>query len=44
MAPFGGYAYALYSRHPPEVIVSSRYSPGITVASTDPGVLIMPAE
>lgn len=44
VGPFGRYAYALYSRKPPEVIVSSRYSPGITVASTEPDVLIMPAE
>ena len=44
VAPFGRYAYALYGRHRPEVIVSSRYSAGITVASADPDVLIMPAE
>ena len=44
VAPFGRYAYALYSRQPPQVILSSRYSTGVTVASGDPDVLIMPAE
>ena len=44
VAPFSRYAYALYSRRPPEVILSSRYSTGVTVASADPDVLIMPAE
>lgn len=44
VAPFGRYAYAVYSRRPPEVILSSWYSTGVTVASTDPDVLIVPAK
>lgn len=44
VAPFGRYAYAVYSRRPPEVILSSWYSTGVTAASADPDVLIMPAE
>jgi hypothetical protein len=44
VAPFTRYAFALYDRRPPRVILSSRYSTGFTVASRDPEVLILPAE
>ena len=44
VAPFTRYAFALYDAPRPEVILSSRYSPGFTVASPDPDVLILPAE
>jgi hypothetical protein len=44
VAPFTRYAFALYDRSRPEVILSSRYSTGFTVASPDPDVLILPAE
>jgi len=44
VAPFTRYAFALYDRPRPEVVLSSRYSTGFTVASPDPDVLILPAE
>lgn len=44
VAPFTRYAFALYDRPRPEVILSSRYSTGFTVASPDPDVLLLPAE
>jgi hypothetical protein len=44
VAPFTRYAFALYDRPRPEVILSSRYSTGFTVASRDPDVLLLPAE
>ena len=44
VAPFTRYAFALYDAPRPEVILSERYSPGFTVASSDPAVLILPAE
>lgn len=43
-APFTRYAFALYDRPRPEVVVSSRYSTGFTVSSPDSDVLILPAE
>ena len=44
VAPFTRYAFALYDRPRPVVILSSRYSTGFTVASRDPDVLLLPAE
>ncbi|MDP8937022.1 MAG: hypothetical protein M3O23_04745 [Actinomycetota bacterium] len=44
VAPFTRYAFALYDRPRPRLVLSSRYSTGFTVASPDPNVLIMPAE
>ena len=44
VAPFTRYAFALYDRPRPEVILSARYSTGFTVASPDTDVLLLPAE
>lgn len=44
VAPFTRYAFALYDRTAPEVLLSSRYSTGFTVASPDSDVFILPAE
>ena len=44
VAPFTRYAFALYDRPDPRVVLSLRYSPGFTVASPDPDVFILPAE
>jgi hypothetical protein len=44
VAPFTRYAFALYDDEPPTLTLSSNYSTGFTASSTDPDVLIMPAE
>jgi hypothetical protein len=44
VAPFTRYAFALYDDKPPTLTLSSNYSTGFTASSTDPDVLIMPAE
>jgi len=44
VAPFTRYAFALYDRPRPDVILSPRYSTGFTVVSSDQDVLILPAE
>lgn len=44
VGPFSRYPFALYDAAEPQVVFSSRYAPGFTVSSTDPDVLILPAE
>lgn len=44
VSPFSRYPFGLYGDVDPEVVLSSRYAPGFTVRSSDPDVLIMPAE
>ena len=44
VSQFSRYPYALYSTAPPRIVFSRNYSTGFTVASTEPDVLVMPAE
>ena len=44
VAPFSRYAFAIYSKPDPKIILSSQYSTRFTVASPDPDVFLMPAE
>jgi len=44
VAPFTRYAFALYDRPRPEIVLSPRYSTGFTVSSPEGDVLILPAE
>jgi hypothetical protein len=44
VAPFTRYAYALYTGPEPRIVISSQYSTRFSVVSSDPDVLLMPAE
>lgn len=44
VGPFSRFPFAFYGAVDPEIVLSSRYAPGFTVRSSDPDVLIMPAE
>ena len=44
VAPYTRYAFALYDRPRPQVVLSPRYSTGFTVVSPDPDAFILPAE
>lgn len=44
VSPFSRYPYALYVDRHPVLVLSRQYATGFTVRSTEPDVLIMPAE
>jgi hypothetical protein len=44
VSQFSRYPYALYAPARPRIVFSRSYSTGFTVASTEPDVLVMPAE